>query len=348
MSKIFRIPVDNQHFKDTIEEGKSFKEIEKFLSPEEKIQLKRISKDNIIKYWGSIPGEGNKVYFRRLDKDDEVICYRGGKYIGLGKIGFKTINPKLAKYSWGETEVGKTWELMYFFSDVIFIDIDSKVLNSEFSYKDGPVMGFGMISEDKSQKFLEKHQSVQNYIKQYGYEQEIKKIVDEQISKIDIKSPYEAQFYLVDLGNQLEFDTYIPPNDAGRSIQIHNKSQLLNELITIRKDDLADYVAPKIFDTLSNIDVIWFKENYQPKFFYEVVHRSGMTEAFARLKTVADYYDTAKTRIIGAKKDLAVYEKSKRLHFPNKNQICYKFYDDLTNIHAETLRHKQLIESFLA
>jgi len=72
-----------------------------------------------------------------------------------------------------------------------------------------------------------------------------------------------------------------------------------------------------------------------------------MNEAFARLKTVAGYYDVAKTRIIGTKEKVSDFEKSRRLYFPDSKQIAYKFYDDLINVHSETLHHKKIIEEFL-
>lgn len=42
MQNIFRAPVDNQHFRDTIEDGKPFEEIRKFLSPEDQAKLAKI------------------------------------------------------------------------------------------------------------------------------------------------------------------------------------------------------------------------------------------------------------------------------------------------------------------
>src|SRR5512137_2910082 len=113
MKNIFRIPVDNQHFKETIENGKTIKELDKYIKGDEKLILKNISRDGTIRYWGSIPGDSNRRNFEKLNKGDEVLCYRSGRYIALAEIAFKSINPELSKYSWGETENGSTWELIY-------------------------------------------------------------------------------------------------------------------------------------------------------------------------------------------------------------------------------------------
>lgn len=344
MSHIFRIPVDNQHFKDTIEDGKSLEEISKFLRGDEKAELSKISKEGVIRYWGSIPGDSNERNFKILQPGDEILCYRSGKYIALAQIAFKAVNKDLAKYSWGETENGSTWELMYFFNNVTFFQLETEYINEEFGFKAGPVMGFNHISEDKAKDFLRKYSSVKGFITKKGYENKIISSLVEDISGGKIKSPFEAQFYLVDLGNKLEYDTYVPAIDAGHTAF----DKKLDELITIRKNDLNQYVAPAILEPLSNIDVIWFKDNYKPRFFYEVIHRTGMNEAFARLKAVSEYYEVAKTRIIGDKDRKIEFDRSKRLYFPNPDKISFKVYDDLTKVHSESVYYNNLLETFLS
>ena len=296
-----------------------------------------------IKYWGSIPGLSNNRNFKLLKEGDELLCYRSGKYIALCEIAFTSINSELSKYSWGETETGKTWELIYFFKDILYFQIESSLINNEFGFKNSPVMGFNTINSDKTKVFLSKHGSVKSFINKMGYENKIINTTLEQINKTKILTPFEAQYYLVDLGNQLEYDTYVPTSDAGHSAF----GKKLDEMITIRKTDLSQYVAPAIINPLSNIDVIWFKNNYQPRYFYEVIHRSGMNEAFARLKAVSNHYETAKTRIIGEKDNVTEFEKSRRLYFPDSSKISYKNYDDLIKIHTESAYYNDIVDEFI-
>lgn len=343
MSNIFRVPVDNQHFKDTIEAGKSFKEVVDFLSGEERAELQRISRDGFIRFWGSLPGEANKRNFQKMAAGDELLCYRSGDYIALCKVAFTTINKNLAKYAWGEAETGNTWELIYFFSAVSSFKIDSSIINKEFGFADGPVMGFSAIADEKAKTFLTKYSSVSSFLDQLGLQKDLGNKISEEIAKLKINSPFEAQFYLVDLGNQLGFDTYVPPTDAGRAAF----GKKLDELVTIRKNDLIVNVIPAIFDPLSNIDVVWFKGNFKPQYFYEVIHSTGMNEAFARLKAVVDRYETAKTRVVGSKEKFTEFEKSRRLYFPDSGHIAYKQYDDLIDAHSEALHFKKVIDTFL-
>lgn len=343
MANIFRMPVDNQHFKDTIEAGKSLEEIYKYLRADEKVNLTKIAKDGVVRFWGSIPGESNNRNFKILQPGDEVLCYRSGKYIALARIGFTSVNKELANYSWGETENGSTWELMYFFDNVIFFQLETEYINEEFGFKSGPVMGFNHISEDKAKDFIKRYGSVKGFIEKKGYENKIIASVIKDITGGKIKTRFEAQFYLVDLGNKLEYDTYVPASDAGYSAF----DKKLDELITVRMTELEQYVPPKILDPLSNIDVIWFKDNYKPRFFYEVIHRTGMNEAFARLKAVSEHFEIAKTRIIGDKDKKTEFDRSRRLYFPNPDKIAYKYYDELTQVHSESVYYSSLLDKFL-
>ena len=72
-----------------------------------------------------------------------------------------------------------------------------------------------------------------------------------------------------------------------------------------------------------------------------------MNEAFARLKAVANYYESAKTRIIGNQERHSDFERSQHLYFPEPNQISYKYYEDLIHVHSETLHYKKLVYEFL-
>lgn len=344
MRNIFRAPVDNQHFRDTIEIGKPFNEVANFLSGKYRAKLQRITKDGVVRFWGSTPGEANKRNFQKLTEGDELLCYRSGNYIALCKIAFTTINREFAKYAWGETETGTTWELIYFLSEVGTFKIDSSIINKEFGFAKGPVMGFSPISEDKAKQFLAKHNSVENFINELGYEEKLQSKISEEISKLKIQSPFEAQFYLVDLGNQLQFDTYVPNSDAGH--EAFGKKLL--ELTTINKEKLSEYFGPAILNPLSTIDVIWFRGNYVPKYFYEVIHRTGWSEALLRLDTVTKHFDSANARIIGPGESRQEFANVLRKWTGPRDNLSFKDYAQLINAHSESLHFQKIVDEFLA
>ncbi len=160
---IFRVPVDSQHFKDTIAAGKPYTEVLPFLPAED--QLQKIAKDGRVRYWGSLPGESNKRTFKLLTAGDELLCYRSGKYIALATIAFPLINPGLARSSWGETKQKTTWELIYFFRDVVLFTVDMRRINEAFGYKNAPVMGFSVLSDERARTFIDAHGSLTSFIK---------------------------------------------------------------------------------------------------------------------------------------------------------------------------------------
>lgn len=340
---IFRAPVDNQHFKDTIDVGKPIDEVAKFLHADERLELEKFSKNGIVRYWGSIPGESNIRNFEKLQQGDEFLCYRSGHYIALCTIAFKLKNPELARHSWGETETGKTWELIYFFKDIYLFKIDSAKVNKEFGFSEGPVMGFSSINEKTTKDFISKYKSVKNLIDKLGAESSFESKIDEEVSRLTPKTPFEAQFYLADLGNNLEFDTFVPASDSGRSAF----SKKLNEVITIHTESLREYVAPIIFDPLAHIDVIWFKDNYQPKYFFEVIHKTGWSEALLRLDLATKHYEMAKARIVGTKANKTEFDNVIRRWSGPKENILYRDYDQLVHVHSETLHNKYLVNEFL-
>ena len=167
MKKIFRVPVDTEHFADTIEKGKTYTEILPFVTSTDAKSLAEVTQNNILRYWGSIAGESNIRTFMQIEEGDEILFYRGGKYIAIATIGFKTINPALARYSWGERKDKFTWEMMYFLEDVQTISINKKSVNTVLGYKENaPVMGFSMVNKETTSQFIKTYGSMANFVKQ--------------------------------------------------------------------------------------------------------------------------------------------------------------------------------------
>lgn len=167
MKKIFRVPVDTEHFADTIEKGKTYNEILPFVTSTDAKSLAEVAQNNILRYWGSIAGASNTRTFMQIEEGDEILFYRAGKYIALATIALRIINPSLARYSWGEREDKFTWELMYFLKDVQTISINKKSVNTALGYKENaPVMGFSMVNEKTTSQFIKDYGSMTDFVKQ--------------------------------------------------------------------------------------------------------------------------------------------------------------------------------------
>lgn len=144
MKRIFRVPVDTEHFEYSV--------------------LKGI---NGCSYWGSLPGGNNLRTFEQLRSGDEILFYRNGKYVAVAEIEGKMVDPESARRWWGETKDGRTWELIYRLCNVKMINVPTGRLNSEFGLKLGHVMGFSKLSDERVQPFLQKYGSVAKFIKEH-------------------------------------------------------------------------------------------------------------------------------------------------------------------------------------
>jgi len=337
---LFRMPIDIDHSLKTLQKGIRYEEIEGFLNKDQKAELNRLNLKETIRCWGSLPGSSNRKNWALLEENDEILCYRNGKYIYLGIIGPKIVNKELAKYLWGEDKFGSTWELMYFFKKLHFLNLPIENINTQFGYKAGPVMGFNVISKQIANPFISKFGSILNFIKTNGLESQTK----EQLKQKLIESPYEAQYYLLELGRILKYDTYLPPVDGGR--KIFNRK--LSELATVTKDQLSNYIGRAFFDPISNIDVLWLTEGFRPFFSYEVVYKTGMKEAFARLRAVHKAFGNVKNRILGDEAMEFQYDKVKRLYYPDTEVISYKNFTQLLEAHTSAVDFDKVLDSFLA
>jgi len=94
--------------------------------------------------------------------------------------------------------------------------------------------------------------------------------------RITISAHESAQKALVELGNILGFDTYVPPEDRNRVVD----GKRLGELTTLK--ELPQFTYPRLLDTVKHIDVIWFKEEF-PVFCFEVEESTDVTKGLLRL-----------------------------------------------------------------
>ena len=85
-----------------------------------------------------------------------------------------------------------------------------------------------------------------------------------------------AQKLLVELGNLLGYDTYIPPEDYNKKVN----GKTLGELATLKEIPLFTY--PKTLDTVKHIDVMWFEEEF-PKYCFEVEDSTDVIKGLLRL-----------------------------------------------------------------
>jgi len=91
----------------------------------------------------------------------------------------------------------------------------------------------------------------------------------------EITSHSEAEFILLKLGQILGYDTYSPDRNKNAY------SQKLEDLISLNA--IPQFSTPSLLDTIKNIDVIWFEDEF-PVCRFEVEHTTGVTTGLLRLQ----------------------------------------------------------------
>lgn len=332
MRNIFRAPVDYDHYRTSIEEGKSFDWVKQFLTEEEIKKIAPLSTAGNLKYWGSTPGSSNLRFWERMEPSDEVIFYRNGKYIGLGIIGVKINNKKLAAATWGIRKDGFTWQLIYFFIDVKSFEIDSNLLNQALGYSGGPVMGFSAMGEKTAKPIIAKFGGLSNFLKNLKIQREIEKEIEQRI----IQKPEEAEYFLLDLGKTMELKTYSP--DWGKTAFGRQLKELCDYIA------VDEFLPPKIVNIVKYIDVLWF-ENHSPEYAFEVIHRTGMQDAFVRFQNLRQFFKS-NLYIVGPVENEGEFEKIRRKFISISSDVRYNSYNDLIELHSSVIEAEEKKDKF--
>ena len=140
----------------------------------------------------------------------------------------------------------------------------------------------------------------------------------------EITNHSEAEFILLKLGQILDYDTYSPDKNK------EAYDQKLEDLISLV--DIPQFTTPLLLDTIKNIDVIWFEDEF-PVFCFEVEHTTGVTTGLLRL------YQTSQLNtklFIVAPSDVLKKFKTEMNKIPFskiRNRYIFRSYEDLTTFY---------------
>lgn len=95
-------------------------------------------------------------------------------------------------------------------------------------------------------------------------------------------SHWDAMAILIELGNMLGYVTYTA--DPSRKSDIIGKT--LNEIALLK--EIPPFTYKKLLDTVKNVDVIWFKDEF-PAYCFEVEHTTGVTMGLLRLYQIRNF-----------------------------------------------------------
>jgi len=140
----------------------------------------------------------------------------------------------------------------------------------------------------------------------------------------EITGHSEAEFILLELGQILGYDTYSPDRNKDAY------GQKLDDLISL--DAIPQFTTPSLLDTIKNIDVIWFEDEF-PICCFEVEHTTGVTNGLLRLYQTSQL--NTKLFIIAPDDVLKKFETEiNKMPFKKiKNRYIFRSYKELINFH---------------
>jgi len=171
--------------------------------------------------------------------------------------------------------------------------------------------------------------------KAHEYPQPATKIPDmaiEQLGHSDI------QGVLLELGNMLGYDTYVAdPSKVYRG-------EILGNLATLK--EIPQFTYQRLLDTVKNIDVIWFEEEF-PKFCFEIEHTTGVTMGLLRLYQIRKITD-AKFFVIAPEEIISKFqtEISKDPFHQIRERYIFRSYKQLSEVFKCALTYHEFKNKF--
>lgn len=273
----------DKHYYDTIKIKRTIAEISGFLSTDEVSKLTDYTHGRPYAVWGAVPGSGNVRTWETMDQGDYILVYRSGKIIAAAEVAAKIHNPRLAEYFWDKDSDGKTWELVYFLTNVIEVNVNQPSLNRYLGYNENYFpRGFMSIDQDKTNKLLQTYGDLLSLLEklQKGEKLEhievdrknIQEFIDEKIKESPTEHS-EMQWHLISIGNKTKLDVWIPPADQGKHFEDHIfREHVLKEFR--ESMDIPNYIK--------NIDTVW-KLGLSIKAAFEIENSTSIYSGILRL-----------------------------------------------------------------
>lgn len=149
------------HLADSISNPIDQDRVLQFFDPKDRELVSQINSEHGLYAWGAIPGVQNNPRWSQIKAGDWMLCVFDSTYQYVAQVVAKFENEKFAKEVWGDTEDGKTWQLMYFLTKPIAISIKTSDL---IDFLSKSYMGFTRIAAAKVTRIEEAFGSVQNFI----------------------------------------------------------------------------------------------------------------------------------------------------------------------------------------
>ncbi|HSX18313.1 MAG TPA: hypothetical protein VLE51_03090 [Candidatus Saccharimonadales bacterium] len=337
-----------RHYQDTISHQRNVEEIANYLDEETVTELQSYTHGRPYAVWGAVSGPGNDRTWQTMERGDYVIVYRNKLIIGAAEVAYKIRNPKLAEFFWGKDFEGKTWELVYFLTNFVEVNVEQKRLNELLDYRtDFTFRGFMAIDQAKTDALLSSYGDLVSVLKKLETGQKVeaisvdklfqKQIIDTELKKevVRAETPHdEMQWRLISLGNKAKLDVWVPPNDQGKQYKGH-----------VFKPHVIDTFAEAldIPSYIKNIDTVW-KLGLSVKAAFEVENSTSIYSGILRLsdlRALAPNSSYPLYIVADREKRSRVFEQLSRPTFSNEylqlnKAVKYLSYDSIRQLDEDT------------
>lgn len=160
------------------------------------------------------------------------------------------------------------------------------------------------------------------------------------IPRIVIDSHEGAEYYLIELGKIMGFLTYTVDKNA----TFQNKK--LGDISILQ--EVPQFAAQHIMNTVKEIDVIWFDENENPEYCFEVEHTTDIVHGLDR--QVQLKHQQAKFFIVAPEDRRAKFQDLITNRFPYRSmrdRFMFISYDELARLYEAALPFSALEKKLL-
>lgn len=262
-------PAARAHLADSISNPIALSRVLEFFDLKDRELVSQINSEHGLYAWGAIPGAQNNPRWGQIKAGDWMLCVFDSTYHYVAQVTAKFENEKFAKEVWGETEEGKTWQLMYFLTKPVAISIKTADL-SDFLSKG--YMGFTRIGTPKVSLIENAFGSVQNFI-------ESRLLAESNLSSLEVhpldkitKEDVTQALELIDSGQMFGFapssdydllfkEKRYPPKAAVGIAAIRTLGRAM------RPDEFSSGVDSKNFRVLKALGFEIVEKQYQDQYF---------------------------------------------------------------------------------
>lgn len=144
-----------------------------------------------------------------------------------------------------------------------------------------------------------------------------------------------AEYYLLELGKMLGFSTYVAARDQGKVFD----GRKLGQVALLR--EIPSFAGDRDLNSAREIDVIWFDDDENPKYCFEVEHTMDILRSLNRLAQLKHIY--AKFFIVAPQERMPKFETEVQKYPYRQMRDRYRFipYDQLASLlEATSLFHE--------